>query len=207
MSPVSNPDKIFKKEKKIKGQAIQAGKSDNPLSHFFKPSCIGSPSSSTIKGKSHVIAEPKYDSIVENFPSDNLEESGLAHSIAANSPKDSENLSTSSFESVNSEAVEKDYFEVHTNLAVIEDKVEEDEIVITSLNGFTRPWYVFIQIVCSRKEKLYFDNLWEECVQEETRVENKEANIRKDGDQALASHAKNEMGKRKDHSPKKPQGL
>ena len=37
MSPVSNPNQILKKEKKIKGQAVQEGKSDNPLSHFFKP--------------------------------------------------------------------------------------------------------------------------------------------------------------------------
>ena len=43
MSPVSNPNHILKKEKKIKGQAVQEGKSDNPLSHFFKPLAAPSP--------------------------------------------------------------------------------------------------------------------------------------------------------------------
>lgn len=50
MSLVSNPDQILKKGKKNKGQTVQEGKFDNPLSHFFNPSCIGSPSSSAIKG-------------------------------------------------------------------------------------------------------------------------------------------------------------
>ena len=126
MSPVSNLDQILKKEKKIKGQAVQEGESDNPLSHFFKPSCIGSPSSSTVKGKYHVIAEPKSDSIVENSPIDNLEESGLAHSSAVNSSKDSEGeSSSSSLDSVNSRAVEKEHFQVHTNLSIIEDILQD----------------------------------------------------------------------------------
>ena len=43
---------------------------------------------------------------------------------------------------------------------------------ITSLNGLGRPWDAFIQTICARKEKLQFDSLWEECVQEEARVAN-----------------------------------
>jgi len=43
---------------------------------------------------------------------------------------------------------------------------------MTTLNGITRPWYAFIQTICARKEKLNFDNLWEECVVEEARVAN-----------------------------------
>ena len=46
---------------------------------------------------------------------------------------------------------------------------------MTTLNGLTRPWDSFIQIVFVRKEKLKFDSLWEECVQEEERVANREA--------------------------------
>jgi hypothetical protein len=49
-------------------------------------------------------------------------------------------------------------------LEAIRDKVDEDEIMMISLNGLTRPWDAFIQTVCARKEKLQFDNLWEECV-------------------------------------------
>jgi hypothetical protein len=43
---------------------------------------------------------------------------------------------------------------------------------MTDLNGLARPWYAFIQTICARKEKLQFDSLLEECVQEEARVAN-----------------------------------
>ena len=45
--------------------------------------------------------------------------------------------------------------------------------------------------MCARKEKLQFDSLWEECVREEARVTNREAILREDEGQALASHTKN----------------
>jgi hypothetical protein len=44
-----------------------------------------------------------------------------------------------------------------------------------ALNGLTRPWDAFIQTICARTKKLKFDDLWEECIQEETRVANREA--------------------------------
>jgi hypothetical protein len=61
---------------------------------------------------------------------------------------------------------------------------------MTTLNGLTRPWDAFIQTICARTKKLKFDRLWEECIQEETRVANREALLPKDDDQALATHAK-----------------
>jgi hypothetical protein len=48
----------------------------------------------------------------------------------------------------------------------IGDKLYEYELVMTTLNGLTRPWDAFIQTVCARKEKIQIDSLWEECVQE-----------------------------------------
>jgi hypothetical protein len=51
---------------------------------------------------------------------------------------------------------------------------------MTSLNGLRRPWDAFIQTICARKEKLQFDSLWEECVQEEARVANQEAVLLRD---------------------------
>ena len=57
-----------------------------------------------------------------------------------------------------------------------------------TLNGLTRPWDAFIQTICARKEKLKFDSLWKECIQEETRVANPEALLARDDDQALATH-------------------
>ena len=59
-------------------------------------------------------------------------------------------------------------------LGAIEDTIDEDELIMTTLNGITRPWDEFIQTICARKEKLHFDSLWEECVQEEARVAKKQ---------------------------------
>jgi hypothetical protein len=61
---------------------------------------------------------------------------------------------------------------------------------MTTLNGLTRPWDAFIQTICARKEKIQFDSLWEECIQEEARVANQVAILLRDEDQALDSHAK-----------------
>jgi hypothetical protein len=61
---------------------------------------------------------------------------------------------------------------------------------MTTLNGLTRPWDAFIQTICAKTYKLKFDSLWEECIQEETRVVNHEALLARDDDQALAIHTK-----------------
>jgi hypothetical protein len=58
--------------------------------------------------------------------------------------------------------------EVKEQLEAIGDTIDEDELIMTALNGLTRPWDAFIQTICARKEKLKFDSLWEECIQEET---------------------------------------
>jgi hypothetical protein len=59
-----------------------------------------------------------------------------------------------------------------------------------ALNGLTRPWDAFIKTICAIKDKLQFDSLWEECVQEEARVANREALLSRDEDQALGTHTK-----------------
>jgi hypothetical protein len=72
--------------------------------------------------------------------------------------------------------VVQDYFskvsQFKEQLESIGDNFDEDEIIMTTLNGLTIPWDDFIQTICARKEKLQFDSLWEECVQEEVRVAN-----------------------------------
>ena len=87
----------------------------------------------------------------------------------------------------------QDYFtrvtQLKEHLEAIGDKLNEDELVITSLNGPTRPWESFIQMMCARKESLKFDVVWEDCIQEETRVANREA-LLKEYDQALTTHTK-----------------
>ena len=47
-------------------------------------------------------------------------------------------------------------------LEEIGDIIEEDKLVMTALNGLTRPWDAFIQTICARKE-IQFEILWEEC--------------------------------------------
>ena len=79
-------------------------------------------------------------------------------------------------------------------LEAIEYNIDEVELVMTALNGLTRPWDSFIQTICARKESLNFDIIWEECVQEESRVSNREAQHR-DDDHALATHTRRRKGK------------
>jgi hypothetical protein len=57
-------------------------------------------------------------------------------------------------------------------LEEIGDNLDEYELIMTTLHGLKKPWDAFIQTICARKEKLQFDSLWEECVQEEARVAN-----------------------------------
>jgi uncharacterized LabA/DUF88 family protein len=75
-------------------------------------------------------------------------------------------------------------------LEAIRNTIDEYELIMMALNGLTSPSDAFIQTICARTEKLKFDDLWEECIQEETRVTNREALLARDDDQALATHTK-----------------
>ena len=87
----------------------------------------------------------------------------------------------------------KDYF---TLVSQFKEKVEsigysldEYELVMTDLNGITRPWDSFIQTMCARKESMKFDIVWEDYTQEEARVANIE-DLLKEDDQVLATHTR-----------------
>ena len=76
---------------------------------------------------------------------------------------------------------------------------------MTTLNGLTRPWDLFIRTLCARKESMKFDIVWEDYIQEEARVVNREALPRED-DQALATHTKGRKHsnfKKSNHKPSK----
>ena len=60
---------------------------------------------------------------------------------------------------------------------------------MTALNDLTIPWDSFIHTLYARKKSMKFDIVWEDCIQEEARVANREALLRED-DQALAIHTK-----------------
>ena len=79
-------------------------------------------------------------------------------------------------------------------LKEIEDNIDEDELVMTTLDGITIPCDSYIKIIFARKESLQFEIIWEECVQEEARVANWEALLR-DNDHALVAHARRRRGK------------
>ena len=74
-------------------------------------------------------------------------------------------------------------------LSAIGDTLDEDELVMTALNGLTRPWDSFIQTQCARKESMKFDIVWEDYIQEESRVVNREA-LLIEYDKSLATHTK-----------------
>ena len=79
---------------------------------------------------------------------------------------------------------------------------------MTALNGLTRPWESFIQMIFARKESMKFDLVWEDYIQEETRVATREALLKED-DQDLATHTKKirrnqpifKKGNHKEHQP------
>ena len=62
--------------------------------------------------------------------------------------------------------------QIKEQMEAIGDMVENDEVVMTTLNSLPRSWNGFIQRVCTRKKKLpKFNSLWEEAMQEEARRE------------------------------------
>jgi hypothetical protein len=52
----------------------------------------------------------------------------------------------------------QDYFsrvsQFKEQLEAIGDNLDEDELIMTALNGLTRPWDAFIQTICARKGAL-----------------------------------------------------
>ena len=55
----------------------------------------------------------------------------------------------------------QDYFirvsQFKEQLEAIGDSLDEDELVMTALNGLIRPWDSFIQTMCARKESMKSD--------------------------------------------------
>ena len=75
--------------------------------------------------------------------------------------------------------------------------VEEEEVVMITLNGLPIEWDSFIIRIYARIRLTKFIKQWEECVQEEGRIVNIEEKINDNEDQALATHTKNGRIKRK----------
>ena len=61
---------------------------------------------------------------------------------------------------------------------------------MTTLNGIPRSWDSFIQGICARIKLISFSKLWEECIQEESRLIKREENMGEIKDQSLTIHIK-----------------
>ena len=61
-----------------------------------------------------------------------------------------------STEMIHGESIQ-DYFtrvsQIKEQLQAIGDKLDEYEMIMTALNGLTRPWESFIQMMCAKKGK------------------------------------------------------
>ena len=62
---------------------------------------------------------------------------------------------------------------------------EEQDIVITTLNGLPRSWDSFIQGICAKRKLITFNRIWEECTQEEARLIIREKKMEAIEDQSL----------------------
>ena len=61
--------------------------------------------------------------------------------------------------------------QIKEKIEAIGDSVEEAEIVMTTMNGLPRSWDSFIKGIFSRRKLTKFSRLWEDCTEEETRLE------------------------------------
>ena len=93
--------------------------------------------------------------------------------------------------------------QIREQIEAIGDSVEEAELVMTTMNGLPRPWDPFIKGICSRRKVTKFSILWEDCTQEEARLEIREENLGNEENQALTVHARKGKNKVEDRPPKK----
>ena len=56
--------------------------------------------------------------------------------------------------------------QIKEQLEAVDEKVENAEIVVTTLNSLSRSWDSFIQEIFARRKLVTFSRLWEECSQE-----------------------------------------
>jgi hypothetical protein len=80
--------------------------------------------------------------------------------------------------------------QIKEQLKAIEDSFKEDELMMTTLNGIPNSWEPFIQGIFSRIKLTKFNRLWEDCTQEESRLEARKEKIEIHEDQALSTHTR-----------------
>ena len=76
---------------------------------------------------------------------------------------------------------------------------------MTTMIGLPRSWDPFIKGIFSRRKLTKFNRLWEDCTQEEAKLEAREEKLGDEENQALAAHARKGKNKVEDRPPKKLQ--
>jgi hypothetical protein len=89
--------------------------------------------------------------------------------------------------------------QIKENIESIGDSIEEEELVMTTMNGLPRSWNPFIKGICNRRNLTKFSRLWEDCTQEEGRLEAREENLGDEENQSLVAHYR--KGKNKVYDP------
>ena len=74
---------------------------------------------------------------------------------------------------------------------------------MTTMNGLPRPWDPFIKGIYSRRKLTKFSKLWEDCTQEEARLEAREKKLGHEENQVLTVHARKGKRKVEDRPPRK----
>ena len=74
---------------------------------------------------------------------------------------------------------------------------------MTTMNGLPRSWDPFIKGIYSRRKLTKFSRLWEDCTQEEARLEAREEKLGNEENQALIAHARKGKNKVVDRPPRK----
>jgi hypothetical protein len=92
--------------------------------------------------------------------------------------------------------------QIHDQLAAIGEKVEDAKLVNMVLNGFLASWEPFVKGICAQENLSDFERLWDDCIQEETRVESKAR--KEDGEENLALFGRSNKGRGK--GPSKGKG-
>ena len=60
--------------------------------------------------------------------------------------------------------------QIKDELVVVGSKIDDEELVWIALNGFSKPWDTFVKGIVARENLLDWQRLWDEFVQEATRM-------------------------------------
>jgi hypothetical protein len=95
-------------------------------------------------------------------------------------------------------------YQLRDQLQDIEEIISEKELVNIVLNGIPKTWDAFFASMNTRKEYPIFEELWNCCAQEESRINAKDKPQNKYDDQDFTSRFNNFRNKKKFVSRKKP---